>query len=263
MTNAPLSADESPSPLQRFLWMKRREFSPVWAESFLTDWAGSGYLVLGVTEDVAPGGDAHFLQTRRSGVPLLPAAAYWRRHEALHERLQRSHLLHMPIGLGPDVDGPLTLAWLVPAPSRGTLQIGDYQQPADLSSEQREGWLAWLAKQLGPGSAGMGSRALVQAPGADRPAYWHYGAYAGDELVPGTTCSERLRTLLAHLPRYARNATEPGLPPAPAEAATWPFLVNTGVSSFMQGHSRVHWHKELLTGGMQRPGHTKLSGTWW
>ncbi|GAA4020318.1 hypothetical protein GCM10022408_37870 [Hymenobacter fastidiosus] len=242
--------------------MRRREFPAACAESFLTAWAGSGYLVLSVTEDVAPGGDTHFLQTRCPPAPLLSAAAYWQRHEALHERLRRSYLLHMPIGLGPDAAGPLSLAWLVPAPSRGTLQVGAYQQPAVLSREQRAAWLAWLAKQLSQGHAGTGQRVLVQPPGADTPAYWHYGTYAGDALVPGTTCSERLRTLLTHLPRYARNATEPGLLPDSAEAAAWPFLVNTGVGGFHQGNIRVNGHKELLTSGMQ-PGHTHVGNGWW
>ena len=244
--------------------MPRVAYATARTEPFLMNWAAQGYLVLGVTEDVAPGGDPQFLQTRRPPRPLVPADEYWRRHAVLHERLRRSNLLHLPIGLGPDADGPLALAWLVPAPARGTLRVGaTYQQLVDLSAGQRAAWLAWLAQLLSRGSTGTGQRVLVQGPGAGEPARWHYGAYAGDIAVPGATCSERVRGLLAALPRYARNPTAAGLAPEPLAAAEWPFLFNRGVGSSLEGMARVNGQRELLASDQQRPGQTKVNHDWY
>ena len=264
MSHTLTPADEHQIPYHRYLWMPREAHTPERTESFLTDWAASGYLVLGVTEDVAPGGDPHFLQTRRPPGPLVRADEYWLRHAAMHERLRRSNLLHLPIGLGPDADSPLAQAWLVPAPARGALRVGaTYQQQIELSAEERTSWLAWLAQLLSRGSTGTGQRVLVQAPGADAPAHWHYGAYAGDVPVPGATCSERVRTLLAALPRYPCNAIWPGQAPDPIEAATWPFLFNEGISRDIEFQHRVNENRELLASDQQRPGQTRLKDDWW
>ena len=110
---------------------------------------------------------------------------------------------------------------------------------------------------------GTGQRVLVQAPGADEPARWHYGAYAGDVPVPGATCSERVRTLLTALPRYACNATWPGLAPDPVAAAAWPFLFNNGISRAIEFQYRVNKNRELLASDQQRPGQTWLKDDWW
>lgn len=255
MTNAVPSA-EFQILHQNYLWMSRNAISTEHTESFLTSWSATGYLVLSVTEDVDPSGDPQFLQTRSRPGPLLPADEYWRRHGALHERLRRNNLLHLPIGLGPDEDGPLALAWLVPAPTQGTLQVGaiyQQQQQVDLSAGQRMAWLLWLADQLSRGKTGTGQRVVVQSPGdTHKSACWHYGAYVGEIPVPGATCSERVRTLLAALPRYTRNATMPGLIPDPAAAADWPFLFNKRLSGFNDGVIRVNGHRELLFGNEQQ-----------
>lgn len=259
-----LSDTDALDAQQRFLWMQRVTYSLERTETFLTTWAASGYLVLTVTEDVSPSGDPSFLQTRRAARPLITAGEYWERHGILHERLRRSNLLHLPIGLGPDADGPLALAWLVPAPSRGILQVGAaFQEPVGLNVGQQAAWLAWLAPLLNRNTMGKSQRMLLQAPGADQPAYWHYGAYAGDVAVPGATCSERVRTLLACLPRYARDGVTPGLVADPAAAADWPFLFNIHVDSTLQGMARVNGHRELLNISQQQPGHTKLNDDWW
>ena len=149
-------------------------------------------------------------------------------------------------------------------PARGALRVGaTYQQQIDLSAEERTSWLAWLAQLLSRGSTGTGQRVLVQVPGADAPAHWHYGAYAGDVPVLGATCSERVRTLLAALPRYACNAIWPGHAPDPIEAARWPFLFNEGISRAIEFQHRVNENRELLASDQQRSGQTRLKDDWW
>ncbi|AIZ65375.1 hypothetical protein PK28_17015 (plasmid) [Hymenobacter sp. DG25B] len=58
--------------------------------------------------------------------------------------------------------------------------------------------------------------------------------------------TERLRTLLAALPRYACDITTPALAPTLAEAAAWPFLLNQRPSGHLEGMRREQGHRELF-----------------
>lgn len=239
---------------ERYLWMGRRTAGrPEEVEQLLSQLAEQGFLALGVGVDEAAHGDAQFLQTRPRGSERLPAQRYWQLHGELHEHLRALHLPHLPLGLGPDPAAPFALVWLVQAPYTGQLRApAGFEQPLHLDASQREAWLYWAAHKLGPPNSRPAQRLLLQPPGAGRPACWHYGTYGGDLPVPGDSVGERLRTLLAALPRYARNATGLALPPALAEAATWPFLVNQRVGGSFEGMSRVQGHCELFLGS---PGH--------
>lgn len=228
-----------------YLWLPRREASAA-VEDFLSRWAENGYLFMGVTQDVAPHGDVQFLQGRPAPKPLPAAEQYWEQHAALHAQLCSIGLQQMPIGLGPGPDEPLALAWLLPAPARGVVRtLAGFEQTVVLTPEQRNSWLDWMARRLGAGNARPHQRILVQPPGPDQPACWHYGSYRGDAPITGPH-TERLRTLLTALPRYACDITTAALAPTPAEAAAWPLLLNQRPGGSMEGMRRGQGHRELF-----------------
>lgn len=234
-----------PAWYKGYLWLPRRE-APEAFEDFLRRWAGPGYLVIGVAEDVASHGDAQFLQTRRAPKPRQAPELYWEQHAALHTQLCSMGLQHMPVGLGPGPSEPFALAWLLPAPTQGKLLApAGYEQRVDLTEEQRDSWLDWMAKQLGTTSPKPAQRALLQPPGVLRPACWSYGSYRGDAPIDGPY-TRRLRTLLAALPRYACDYSTPALAATPDHATEWPLLLNQRPSGTIEGMRRGQVHQELF-----------------
>lgn len=241
-STAPQSA---PTGYQRYLWLPRRK-APETFEDFLGRLAGLGYLLIGVAEDVAAHGDVQFLQTRRAPKSRQSGEQYWQQHALLHQQLCSMGLKHMPVGLGPGPDEPFALAWLLPAPADGKLiASAGFEQTVDLTEGQRDAWLDWVARQLSTTNARTAQRVLLQPPGAQRPAYWHYGSYRGDAPIEGSP-AERLRTLLSALPRYARNFSTEVLTATPDEAGAWPFLLNQPPTSSMDGMGRAQFNRELF-----------------
>ena len=235
-----------PTWYKGYLWLPRRE-APETFEDFLRRWAGPGYLVIGVAEDVASHGDAQFLQMRRTPKPLQAPVLYWEQHAALHTQLCSMGLQHMPVGLGPGPGEPFALAWLLPAPTQGKLFApAGYEQRADLNEEQRDSWLDWVAKQLSAMSLKPAQRVLLQPPGALRPACWNYGSYRGDAPIDGPY-TQRLRTLLAALPRYACDYSTPAVAATPDQATDWPLLLNQQPSGTIEGMRREQVHQELFS----------------
>lgn len=239
---APQSA---PTGYQRYLWLPRRK-APKTFEDFLGRLTELGYLLIGVAEDMSPHGDAQFLQARRAPNPWQPGEQYWQQHTNLHQHLCSMGLKHMPVGLGPGPDEPFALAWLLPAPAQGRLGASaGFEQTVDLTEGQRESWLDWVARQLSGTNACQAQRVLLQPPGSQHPAYWHYGAYRGDAPIGGSPAG-RLRTLLAALPRYARDHSTVALAATPDDAGAWPFLLNQPPSSTMAGMGREQFNRELF-----------------
>ena len=234
-----------PTWYRSYLWLPRRAASET-LEAFLSRWAVQGYLVIGVTEDVARHGDVQFLQTRRAPKSWPDAALYWQQHALLHQQFCQLGLQHMPVALGPDE--PFALAWLLPAPARGKLYAAaGFEQTAELTLEQRNGWLDWMVRQFSSTSAGQTQRVLLQPPGGAQPACWNYGFYRGDVPLDGSHTGQ-LRTLLAALPRYACDITTPALAPTPEVAAAWPFLLNQRPGGSIEGMRREQIHRELFPG---------------
>ena len=230
---------------KNYLWLPRCE-APETFEAFLSRWAEQGYLVIGITEDVAPHGDAQFLQGRRAPKPWSDAALYWQQHASLHQQLCGLGLQHLPMGLGLGPGEPFALAWLLPAPTKGKLYApAGFEQTVTLTQGQRNGWLDWIARQLSTTTPGPAQRVLLQPPGANLPACWNYGAYRGDAPLDGPH-TKRLRTLLAALPRYACDIITPALAPTPEAAATWPLLLNQQPSGSIEGLRRGQVHQELF-----------------
>ena len=236
-----------PTWYKGYLWLPRFEASDTF-EAFLSRWTVQGYLVIGVAEDVARHGDMQFLQTRRAHKPWPDAALYWQRHALLHQQLCSQGLQHMPVALGPGPGEPFALAWLLPVPARGKLYAAaGFEQTVELTLEQRDSWLDWMARQLGSTSTGQTQRVLLQPPGGARPACWNYGSYRGDVPIDGSHTGQ-LRTLLAALPRYACDITTPALAPTPEAAAEWPLLLNQRPGGSIEGMRREQVHRELFPG---------------
>jgi hypothetical protein len=235
-----------PAWYEGYLWLPRHE-APEAFEDFLRRWAGPGYLVLSVAEDAAPHGDAQFLQTRRAPRNPQAPALYWQQHAALHTQLCSMGLQHMPIGLGPGPGEPFALAWLLPAPTRGKLLARTgFEQQVDLTEEQRDSWLDWVARQLNTTSLKPAQRVLLQPPGGRGPACWHYGSYRGDVPIDGPY-TQRLRTLLEALPRYACDFSTPPVAATADQATGWPLLLNQRPGGTIEGMRRGQVHQELFS----------------